>query len=108
MLRQPRCVLYAGLSNGSVLMSNDGPLRWGAIDMGLSSTSVRGFLIDPDSSTRYAGTFGGGVYADQLEAVRMVWPRAGDEKTLRCALLDLLRQLEKREEHDGKPPQPRE
>ena len=32
--------------------------------------------------------------ADALAAVRTVWLRAGDEKALRRALLDLLRQLE--------------
>ncbi len=32
--------------------------------------------------------------ADQLEAVRTVWLRTGDEKALRRALLDLLRQIE--------------
>ena len=35
--------------------------------------------------------------ADQLEAVRIVWLRTGDEKALRRALLDLLRGLEDRE-----------
>ncbi len=34
--------------------------------------------------------------ADQLEAVRAVWLRSTDQKTLRQALLDLLRQLENR------------
>lgn len=37
------------------------------------------------------------VVADQLEAVRLIWVRNGDEKLLRRALLDLLRQLEGRE-----------
>ncbi len=37
--------------------------------------------------------------ADQLEAVRLVWLRSGDEKTLRRALLDLLRQLEDGSKH---------
>ncbi len=32
--------------------------------------------------------------ADQLEAVRLIWLRTGDEKTLRRTLLDILRQLE--------------
>jgi len=35
--------------------------------------------------------------ADQLEAARLVWLRTGDEKTLRRALLDLLRLLEQAE-----------
>jgi hypothetical protein len=35
--------------------------------------------------------------ADQLEAVRLVWLRTGDERTLRRALLDLLRLLEQAE-----------
>jgi len=35
--------------------------------------------------------------ADELTAVRTVWLRAGDEKALRRALLDLLRHLEQNE-----------
>ncbi len=35
--------------------------------------------------------------ADELAAVRTVWLRAGDEKALRRALLDLLRHLEQSE-----------
>ncbi len=35
--------------------------------------------------------------ADELAAVRTVWLRAGDEKALRLALLDLLRHLEQSE-----------
>ncbi len=35
--------------------------------------------------------------ADQLEAIRSVWLRNPDEKSLRSALLDLLRRLEDRE-----------
>jgi len=35
--------------------------------------------------------------ADQLEAARLVWLRTGDERSLRGALLDLLRSLEARE-----------
>lgn len=32
--------------------------------------------------------------ADELTAIRTVWVRAGDEKALRRALLDLLRHME--------------
>jgi hypothetical protein len=35
--------------------------------------------------------------ADELAAVRTVWLRAGDEKALRRALLDLMRHLEQNE-----------
>ncbi len=35
--------------------------------------------------------------ADELTAIRTIWLRAGDEKALRLALLDLLRHLEQNE-----------
>jgi hypothetical protein len=48
-------------------------------------SNVVSMLPDPEEN----------AIASQLEAARALWLRTGDEKTLRRALLDLLRYLER-------------
>ena len=54
--------IYVGTLSG-VFKSTNGGASWGAINSGLTGTSVYSLVIDPTSSqTVYAGTGGGGVF----------------------------------------------
>ena len=68
---------------------------------GASDESNRAECVQPKDDcsnvVNASGTEWQNRIADVLAAVRTVWDRAGDEKALRRALLDLLRHLEQNE-----------